>query len=243
MICLFLGSEYIANTFNHYADSRGIDHFYLTSQSKAFRAERFIRTLRGYLDRVKKENKGPVTREDVETAINAYNSSYSRAVGMPPQDAMKLENKLKVKEWRQDKRLKMYAKYQKLYESIPSFKKGDYILLRKRYRGDAFIKEHDLRKEQNVSSVLYIVTGVFDSPPTKSYTIENVTSGVSIIGRFSSDRLIRAPKRYIEEILRDTKIIGGGKFIEPKNEMFEYTLHRDFVIDCLEEYYTSDEEI
>ena len=193
------GSEYIAGVFNDYIKSLDAHHFYLKGQNKAFRAERFIRTYRSYLNRLRASHVGPLRYTDLRNVVASYNKNYSRAVGCSPYEARLPKNLNKVRAYKEKMRLNKYVRNYKTIQKVPKFSKGDYVLLRSR-RGDVtFAKESDLRKNVNISRILFQIEEVVSDYPTQSYRLRNMHTGESFASKVPGNRLILAPEYYVKE--------------------------------------------
>ena len=195
------GAEYIGGTFNKYLNSHGIHHYYLRGQNKAFKAERYVRTFRSYLKRFMTTFHGNLRNEDLQDVVASYNNNYSRAVGMSPHDARLPQNLSKVQKFKAKARLKSYLRNYKTFQKVPVFKKGDYVLLRRRL-GDKFHKESDLGDDSNVYSDLFQVEEVISDYPSKSYRILNLDRAEAYGPKVPGTRLLTAPEYYVAENIK-----------------------------------------
>jgi hypothetical protein len=81
-----LGTEYYNSKIKTLFDRFGINHYSIRGKHKACVAERFIRTLKGRLEKYFFENKTYNWIDVLDQFVTNYNNSYHRSIKMPPVD-------------------------------------------------------------------------------------------------------------------------------------------------------------
>ena len=81
-----LGTEYYNSQMKTLFDRYGIRHYSIRGKHKACVAERFIRTLKGRLEKYFFEKKTFNWIDVLDNFINNYNNSYHRSIKMAPKD-------------------------------------------------------------------------------------------------------------------------------------------------------------
>ena len=89
-----MGKEFYNSKFKAFLNQRGIKHFSSQSILKASVVERFNRTLKEKLERIKSHNCTRCWIKYLDDVVNNYNSSYHRSIKMSPLEA--LDNEAKV---------------------------------------------------------------------------------------------------------------------------------------------------
>jgi glutamate 5-kinase len=116
-----LGTEYYNSKIKALFDRYGINHYSIRGKHKACVAERFIRTLKGRLEKYFFENKTHNWINVLDQFIANYNNSYHRSIKMEPINVNE-DNKKKV----------FNSLYPKSMEQIrPRLNKGDQVRLLK----------------------------------------------------------------------------------------------------------------
>lgn len=123
-VCIFSsdkGSEFVSNT--KFASSRGIKWLFLTSNQKAFLAERYIRIVKGKLYRAMRDQKTAEWPTLLTPVVKSINSTYSSFLGMTPDESNTPYMDPKIRAvW--DKKA---IKRPEITTKIETWKVGDYV--------------------------------------------------------------------------------------------------------------------
>lgn len=196
------GREYYNQHFQRLLSERNIRH-YTTSNYKAYRVERFHRSLRELLGRYLTEKESDRYVDVLQPIVALYNRRYNRSLRMSPNEAEKEKNHFKV-----------YAASlisgEPKGKSPASLNVGDTVRI-----SLARLEPNIFRKtswQPNFTQAYYTVRRVDNKSKKPQYAL-NDSSGKPIAGRFYAEELIPFTNKgvyKIERILR-TRIRGGKK--------------------------------
>lgn len=160
----------------------------VSQSSKAFLAERAVRTLKKILSKMLAEGIKDLAPA-LKAAVSAYNTSvHSRLNNLTPKEAAKPENRMKIIDFRRIQNIKTMDKHFRQIENINSkFKVGQ--LVRYKTPTPDFTKE--TAENALFSEEIYRITKIVPSFPTFGYKIAPLNSDVSLPPTFLSEQLLK----------------------------------------------------
>ena len=181
------GTEFYNSNVGGLLKQYNIKLYSTHNEPKASIAERFIRTLRGKIESNFILTQTTVWYDILPELLREYNHSYHRSIGMPPEDAIKPENYIKVFN-------RLYSKQRE--DTQPTLNIGDKV------RISIHKRLFEKGATANWSEEIFEISGIVRAKPTVYHILD--LAGEEVKGSFYREQLQKTDQNIyrIDRIIR-----------------------------------------